>query len=81
MSDDENCEVCDVGVILGITKHVCQQQGAEHGKLCNDLYVKTVMGEIKISEFIGKVKKIAKDSLDQKTLKSLEEVLAEHGYK
>ena len=78
---EPQCEVCKVGVILGITKHVCEQQGKEHEPVCNELYTKAVMGEIKISEFIDKVKEIAKDPLDQKTLKSLEEVLTEYGFK
>ena len=78
---EEECDVCKVGVILGIAKHVCEQQGKEHESLCNELYSKTVMGEMKLTDFVEKVKGIAKDPLDQKTLKSLGEVLSKYGFK
>jgi len=78
---EEECDACKVGVILGVTKQVCLQQGKDHEKNCEELYQKTVLGEIKIGEFVQKVKEIAKDPLDQRTLKSLEEVMAEYGFK
>ena len=77
----EECEVCKVGVLLGITKYVCEQQGQENQKTCSVLYDKTVMGEMKISDFVKKVKEITKDPLDLKTLSGVEEVLGDYGFK
>jgi len=80
-TNSADCEACKVGVVLGITKHVCNQQGKEHESACEELYQKTVMGEIKVAEFIKKVRDITKDPLDHKTLDSLEKVLSEYGFK
>lgn len=78
--DEEDCEACNVGVILGITKYVCDDQGPENKKSCDELYEKVVMGELKVSEFVAEVKKKVKDPMDLKTLTSVEEVLKDYGF-
>ena len=78
--DEEDCEPCKLGAILGITKYVCEQQGKEKEKTCEELYNKAVMGEIKLKDFVVEVKKLVTDPLDVKTLDSVQEVLKDFGY-
>jgi hypothetical protein len=78
--EEEECEPCKLGAVLGITRFVCDQQGKEKASKCEELYQKAVMGEIKLKEFVGEVKKLVSDPLDIKTLNSVEEVLKDFGY-
>lgn len=77
--NEEDCDACKLGAILGITKYVCEQQGKEKVLKCEELYQKVVLGDIKIKEFISEVKKLSPDPMDQETLNSVESVLKEYG--
>lgn len=74
--EEEECEPCKVGVILGISKYVCEQSvsGEEQKRECDDLYDKVVSGEIAVADFIAKVREKVTDPQDLKTLDSITDV-------
>lgn len=70
------CLPCKVGILLGISKYVCESNLAEDGKKeCDELYDQVVAGKIGTLEFIDKVRQKVTDASDLEMLDALKATL------
>lgn len=73
MKDTQNCEICNIGVLLGTAREICRLADKHtNNKVCNTLYEQAVMGDISIENYLRRnLNLVSKDKEAKFTIKEL----------